>query len=410
MKLTYISLGNVPSKVANSIQVAKMAEAFSQRVGHFELVTVGDVWSKVKRNTFDFQEWYGLDHTFRINRLPLLLKTSYPFPQDYHNRYFPHWAALYAKLRFPDVVHCRHIEAARIALRLGLSVSLDVDDPVRKRLFEEEPFVQGKFLGAVSVSQELTQQCVENGLPRKQVLLAYNGVDEKHLHIDISKASARKKFNLPRDAKIAMYAGHLYNDRGIENIFAVAKRMPRVLFLLIGGWQNDVHRRKLEIKEQHLRNVRLEGFVPNAQVPLYLSASDVLLMPYSPHLYSAAYMCPMKMFDYMAAKRAILGTDLPAVRQVMQNERNAILVPPDNAQALHKGLEMLLRDKSLMNRLASQAYQDVQNYTWDRRAARILDFIENRLAETSDTTFTLSRAVQYYCRRRLGQWARHKVT
>jgi hypothetical protein len=72
LKIIYISEGNLPSQEANSIQVAKMAQAFAQKVKNFELVTLGDFWSFVNNNRFDFQNWYGLTKEYKITQLPLL--------------------------------------------------------------------------------------------------------------------------------------------------------------------------------------------------------------------------------------------------------------------------------------------------------------------------------------------------
>ena len=102
-------------------------------------------------------------------------------------------------------------------------------------------------------------------------------------------------------------------------------------------------------------------------------------MPYSrrtvaPGGVTTDWMSPLKMFEYMAAARPIVASDLPALREVLRDRENAVLVEPDNAAALADGLRCLLGDASLAHRLATQARRDVEAYTWENRARIILDF------------------------------------
>jgi glycosyltransferase involved in cell wall biosynthesis len=77
------------------------------------------------------------------------------------------------------------------------------------------------------------------------------------------------------------------------------------------------------------------------------------------------------MFEYMAAGRAIVASDLPAIREVLQHEMNAVLVRPGDPQALSAGIQRLAADPDLAERLARQAFEDVARYAWERRAERL---------------------------------------
>jgi glycosyltransferase involved in cell wall biosynthesis len=120
------------------------------------------------------------------------------------------------------------------------------------------------------------------------------------------------------------------------------------------------------------------GFIPNQELPLYQAAGDVLLMPYERLIAgsgggdSAVYASPMKMFDYMACRRAILSSDLPVIREIL-NDRNSLLCPPEEPAAWSAAFARLMLDETLRRRLAEQAWADVQAYTWQKRAALALD-------------------------------------
>ena len=77
----------------------------------------------------------------------------------------------------------------------------------------------------------------------------------------------------------------------------------------------------------------------------------------------------------MAAKKPIVATDLPSIREVLHNGRNAILVEPDNPEALAEGIKRVLDNPELANSIAAQARKDVEDYTWEKRSKKILQFI-----------------------------------
>ena len=102
--LLYVSLGNLPSKLASSIQVAKMSQALAQKVDDFELVTSGDLLSALRGMDTAFQNWYALHQQFKLVRIPVHLKVKYPFPKNYAQKNYFKWAVLYTYLKSPSLV------------------------------------------------------------------------------------------------------------------------------------------------------------------------------------------------------------------------------------------------------------------------------------------------------------------
>jgi glycosyltransferase involved in cell wall biosynthesis len=125
--------------------------------------------------------------------------------------------------------------------------------------------------------------------------------------------------------------------------------------------------------------VLFTGFIPNQDLPLYQAAGDILLMPYSRSIMgssgsadSAAVASPMKMFEYMAAGRAIVSSDLPVIREIL-SETNAIFCKPDEPEDWRQALESLLKDDRRRIELGRRAQLEVQGYTWIARARRIMN-------------------------------------
>jgi glycosyltransferase involved in cell wall biosynthesis len=173
-----------------------------------------------------------------------------------------------------------------------------------------------------------------------------------------------------------MCTGHLYAGRGADLFIALAKSLPQAQFVWVGGRLEDIEMWK---QRAGSANVTFTGFIPNRDLPLYQAAADILLMPYSRSIMgssgsadSAAVASPMKMFEYMAAGRAIVSADLPVIREVL-HEKNAVFCKPDEIGEWRLLVESLLDDDVHRAKLGNQARQDVQGYTWVARAQRIMN-------------------------------------
>ena len=188
---------------------------------------------------------------------------------------------------------------------------------------------------------------------------------------------ARSLLELPDQLTVG-YTGHLYQGRGLDLMMGLARRYPDVNFLWVGGEEASVERWKARLEKQGLENVSLLGFVPNQDLPMVQASCDVLLMPYQRQIAvssggdTAAFASPMKVFEYLAAGRAILASDLPVIQEIL-NESNSRLLPPDDVEAWADALGSLLSDPGQRDWLAAHAREDASQYGWVTRAERVLD-------------------------------------
>ena len=118
--------------------------------------------------------------------------------------------------------------------------------------------------------------------------------------------------------------------------------------------------------------------VPQRDLPLIQAACDVLLMPYQRAIAvssggdTAAFASPMKAFEYMAAGRPILSSDLPVLREVL-NDGNAVLLDPQEVDAWQAALKSLVGDEPRRIRLGEAARRGAARYTWLERTRRALE-------------------------------------
>ena len=197
---------------------------------------------------------------------------------------------------------------------------------------------------------------------------------EKLLHIS----------NIPRASwsSVCGYFGQLYEGRGIEIIKAMAAERPNTLFLVYGGEPEDVYRRRENNPD--LPNMFFGGHVSHPEAQQLMRCVDFLLMPYQISVSigvkghdTGKWMSPMKMFEYMAAGVPIISSDLPVLREILIDEKNALLVSPSDPTKWCEALDRLINNAELSIAIGKQAHLDyLEKYTWGARARAILSLFD----------------------------------
>jgi glycosyltransferase involved in cell wall biosynthesis len=373
MKIAAIATSSIPSTTANSIQVMKVSQALVQSGHHLNLFVPQQRSEAFSKVVFDLNTHYGLRTSFPVTWLPGVRGLRrYDFSLS---------AVRQAQLMGADLVYSWPLQAAFFALRMRIPVILELHGPPEGRLgpvlFRSILKMSGRR--RVLVITHALKKIIQYKYPQlrnDEIVVVPNGVEvERYVDLPDSQA-ARSDLRLP-EKFTAVYTGHLYPGRGMSLLEELARRFPQVQFVCIGGRSEHVQAWRAKLDSLSIQNMLLLGFIPNQELPLYQAAADVLLMPYERFISgssggnSASYASPMKMFDYMATRRAILSSDLPVIREVL-NDGNSMLRPPENSAAWADAFAHLLEDEDLRQSLAEQAWQDVQAYTWVKRAQKAL--------------------------------------
>lgn len=368
MRIALVEPGSLPAQTANSIQRMKMAQALAA-AGHTVRVFAPGTDPHV--SWADFAAHYGLQHQFElewVSNAPVLRR--YDFAVKAHARALA-WQA--------DLLYSRSPQAATWAALRGMPAIFELHDVPMGQM---GPFLLRRFVQApgarrlVANTQFLaTKLAADYSLPNRDgfLLVAPNGVDLER-YVDLPGAPvARAQLGLA-DGFTVGYTGHLYPGRGVELLLQLAGELPEMNFLLVGGRPADVEAARQQAAP--LPNVILTGFVPNAQLPLYQSAADVLVMPYGRQVAGssggdiAPYLNPMKMFEYLAAGRPIVSSDLPILREIL-DEHNSVIISGD-ASTWVSTLRQLAADPDRRELLAAAARRTAEQHTWQRRAERLL--------------------------------------
>jgi glycosyltransferase involved in cell wall biosynthesis len=365
MNIVAIAGSTIPSDTANSVQVMKACQALAQLGYRVTLLVPGR-----RNSSVDLLAHYGLQTAFPIEWLSSssrrlftwgAVRRAHTLQADLIYTWFPQ-SAVFGLLSRKPVVFEIHLQPTG---RFG---------PLWHRAFALLP--GRKRLASITRALVTILERDFHVYPRaEQVVIAPNGVDLERFASLPDPVTARRQTGL-REAPTVMCTGHLYDGRGSDLFLALAESCPQAQFVWVGGRADDIARWKQRTQSE---NVTFTGFILNSDLPMYQAAAEILLMPYSRSIMgssgtadSASVASPMKMFEYMAAGRAIVSADLPVIREVL-NEQNAVFCAPDDINAWRSALELLLNNASLRTALGEQARRDVQGYTWLTRAEKILN-------------------------------------
>lgn len=239
-------------------------------------------------------------------------------------------------------------------------------------------------LGAILHSAYAQSRYLAIGIAPERLAVVHNGYDPLLLSRAPEREQARHELGLPADRPIVAYTGHVNATKGIETIVSMAEQTPQALFLLVG---HDGKSGLIERLARRVANVQLVAWQPFERVAFYLKAADVLLLPPSARGLALIgnTVLPMKLFQYLAAGRAILAPRTPDLVELLEDGRNARLVEAGDVRGAARALAQLLDDAALRERLGVGARVTSHDLTWDARANKILRFLDARLAAHAST-------------------------
>ena len=375
MKILYISKSIIPSRTANSIHVMKMCQAFADN-GHEVVLLAPDVKNHYEKDIEDIYEYYGTRKNFNIKKL-------------YHPNQkfgaFLYTLAIFFYLLINkkfDLVYGRFLHGVYLATWLNNKVIYESHAPTfdkkNHRLIVFKKLIKSKyFKKMVVISRALKNMYLEKKyLSNTKIQIAHDGADEV-VNFDRKVELLGHKENL----KVG-YVGHLYKGKGMEVIASLANKLDDDIEIhIIGGLEKDIKFWKSKINS---KNIFFYGFIPHKEVSSYINALDVCLLPNQKIVLAhgsesskefmniSDFTSPLKLFEYMSHRKPIIASDLPVIREVL-NEKNSILLKCDDIELWINSIKNL---KNLKNRdlIANQALSDFYNYSWKNRALLVLKF------------------------------------
>jgi|TARA_B100001079_G_scaffold269103_1_gene280701 glycosyltransferase involved in cell wall biosynthesis len=381
MNIAYFSNSVIPSPSANSLHIMKMCQAFSQNKNTVILYTFDDKTNNDDVRKINVYTYYNVESCFDIKQFSLVtidgsrLRYIYTvFQQIIKTAYIVICSR-------NTIVYGRSLVSCLVAALMGKPVIFESHFPVWYGVLERYMFNilirLPTFKRLVVITAALRHEYSSRYDNCKiEFIVAPDAADEVSINMnDCSVLNGSKNL-----LKVG-YVGHLYKGKGIEIIEQIAPQLPDIEFHIIGGLKEDVRRWRSII---HANNVYFYGHINQKNLSKYINNLDICLLPnqYLTYAFGSSstnrpqnisnYTSPLKMFEYMAHNKPIIASDLPVLREVL-DEETALLVLPDDIEGWVSAIKkMECREHRMM--LANNAHKlFLQKYTWKERARRVLD-------------------------------------
>ncbi len=379
MHIAYCTNVRLPSERAHGHQIAHVCRALWQ-LGHKV-----HVYAPFRKNVVE-QDFWTYEHLSRE------IKLTYVGDKDYiatrwlgffklwsMNRMLRRKLPDLLKADTPDLIYTRSPALLPSLLKLDIPVVLELHQLPR---FARHLFVQecNRCARVACLTSPMRDALLKWGVKPKKLFVEGDAVDLSRFENLPSQPKARTKWNLKTDRLVVGYVGRLTTlgqEKGVSHMLqalAVLKPQKQFFGFIVGGPEGDRARYEQQAKKLGLTedDVLFTGEIPAADVPASLSACDILAMPFPDLPHYRTHMSPLKMFEYMAADRPMITSDLPTVRDVL-SEETAIFCKPGDVRSLADALEWIHTNPAKAEKRSKAALSLVQHHTWQERMKRVLD-------------------------------------
>lgn len=375
-RLYYITNTRIPSSKANTYQSFQVCSTLSEVGLNVEFLYPNRKVEKGFENIDPFI-FYNTKNNFLLKQIKvfdfyILNKFSENLYRRLHSYSFVYFVLKYLYLQKAEVIFSRDesfLPFYYFVKKFGFLKNT-------KLFFESHKF-DFKLVkyadcidGIITINQYLKKLYIENGTQKNKILVAHDGVNiEEYKNIPTKEIKTNN----------ILYIGNLFAWKGVYTLVDALKLLPEYQLTIIGGSEEDFNLLTKYVKYNNINNITFTGFLQREKAIEYIKDADILVLPNSAKDKMSFYTSPLKLFEYMAAKRVIVASDLPSLKEILTDKENAILFEPDNVNNLVEKLKYAI-DVDTSN-MIKKASHDVLNFTWEQRAKNIKKFMEDIINE-----------------------------
>ncbi|PIR69647.1 MAG: hypothetical protein COU47_01950 [Candidatus Niyogibacteria bacterium CG10_big_fil_rev_8_21_14_0_10_46_36] len=380
LKIVYVTHARIPTQKAHGLATVKLCEAFAKAGAEVELV-VPRVWFSGDE---DIHSFYNTQRNFAVTRLPAI---DLGFLGMFERATFPlrfisfskiaAWYCLWKYNKANRVVYMSHDTIPLYFLSfIAKNIFYDIHDFPSHSLFARRVMKTARGF-SVQARSKIPFLMEHFGVSQEKIAYWPNGTEVSQFMAEgITKEEARKKLSIPLQKKIVLYTGQLFGWKGVDTFIRASSMIPDADFYIVGGTKKDIMRTKREARESQNANIHFFGYRPHDQMPVWLRAADVAVLPNTGREDISRYWTsPMKLFEYMASGTPIVASRLPSIEEVV-DEGSAFFAEADSPQSFADAIQKAFRHGK---EKGERAQQESARYTWDARAEKILTHIRTVL-------------------------------
>lgn len=392
---------SLPNRYAAGIQILRTGDAFS-RLGHRFTVHCPGLSSSRSA----ILEYYGLPATsdteftslFRVSAQQNVRRLHPVFRANGRGAPIqvilvrgdaaPPLLNFMAMLRaLPDgnrpliVYELHNIQFLRYAERVaGRRLSLDEMVDARAVAMRED---ERRVIGAADAVVGLTPRVID------AAEAVYGGPLPPHTVLPSGTDWPESVAAVPVPRYDVVYAGKLEERKGVHELIRAMSCLPGRTLVVAGGPAEAADEiRRLATRLGVDSRIMVKGILPPSAVPSFLTQGRVGVCPLKTGIDSVSdrFTSPMKLLEMMSLGMPIVASDIEPVRALVENGKEAHLVPADEPRELAAGIRLLLENPGYSARLGASARRRARSYRWERRARCLESFLENLASRRVETT------------------------
>ena len=367
MKISYIANSSVPSHVPSSLQIVKTCEYLSKKKNQVTLIIPNTSQSKISIfNFYDVKFKFSIERMTKFNKFPLGF--SY---------YLFSTLSFFRAYKFSELIISRNYFVIFLCVLFKkkcifeIHHEIKIESKIVKFLYKIiNIFDNAKLIKIVAISNAI----------KKKYIKDFNIKNSKKIIVLPSGTSLKMKFSNPKIKKRLNlgYFGSINYSKGIGTIIRLARMDKNNNYYIYGGMKYQV----AEINRKfRLNNLKVFSHQNYKKLPKLLSNMDILLMPYSKSVTAAGnvsditlYTSPLKLFDYMAAGKTIVCSNIEVFREVVKDRKNCIIIKNfSNTQNWLMEINKIKNNFYLRNILAKNCLRDINTFHHNKRIDKYLE-------------------------------------
>lgn len=235
------------------------------------------------------------------------------------------------------------------------------------------------LISAVSAETKEFLLAHQPSLDPRRVIINPNGVDTNRFNY--AESDIRDHHGIPRHSVVIGYAGNFCTWHRVDLLIHAFQglELENIYLVIIGTGSITLEKSLRSVAAiRRSSQVIFTGPVPFDQMPEYLSVCDILVSPQSSSVGGKLHQSPIKLYEYMAVGRAVVGSRIGQICRVIEDGRNGLLFEPDSREDLERVLKRLVENQALREQLGRAARSEAdQNHSWEANVSRILEALDH---------------------------------
>lgn len=241
--------------------------------------------------------------------------------------------------------------------------------------------VIGETDRVIAVSRAIEKTAKAIAPPRSPIEVIYNGADLQQFSFDIKmRDNLRKKLGISPDCVVLIFVGNVIREKGVgelmEAFLALERQIEKLDLLIVGDGPALGGLISKAEKAGVFKRVHIVGRRPHDEIPGWLSASDILILP------SWSEGHPTIVVEAMACSRAVIASSVGGIPETIESGESGILVEKGNIRALMQAIIQLACDSDKREKMGQLGRQIAeQRFSWIKNAEKILQTYKEVLGE-----------------------------